>query len=63
VFALAGGFVVIQAIYYAVYFSISPQLAVRGRMPSPALWLPGMMGILLCRSIAMAGCSCACRSC
>ena len=43
VIALAGGFILIQAAYYAFYFIASPQLAVRGRMPSPALWLPLIM--------------------
>ena len=43
VLALAAGFVLIQAAYYAFYFIMSPQLAVRGRMPSPALWLPLLM--------------------
>jgi 4-amino-4-deoxy-L-arabinose transferase-like glycosyltransferase len=40
VLALAGAFVVWQAVYYAMYFLMSPQLAIRVRMPSPALWLP-----------------------
>ena len=43
VLGLAGGFVLLQAAYYAFYFIMSPQLAVRGRMPSPALWLPLLM--------------------
>lgn len=43
VLGLACGFIVIQAAYYAFYFIMSPQLAVRGRMPSPALWLPLLM--------------------
>ncbi len=43
VLALAGGFILLQAAYYAFYFIMSPQLAVRGRMPSPALWLPLLM--------------------
>jgi len=43
VLGLAGGFILIQAAYYCVYFLMSPQLAVRGRMPSPALWLPLLM--------------------
>lgn len=46
VLALAGLFVVWQAVYYAIYFVNSPQLALRGRMPSPALWLP-LMTLLL----------------
>ncbi|MGE3459825.1 MAG: ArnT family glycosyltransferase, partial [Kofleriaceae bacterium] len=42
-FAIVGGFVLIQAGYYAVYFIASPQLAIRGQIPAPALWLPLMM--------------------
>ncbi|HTR51542.1 MAG TPA: hypothetical protein VMJ10_12590 [Kofleriaceae bacterium] len=45
VLALVGGFVLWQALYYAVYFSISPAF-VRGPIP-PALWLPVMMVLLL----------------
>jgi 4-amino-4-deoxy-L-arabinose transferase-like glycosyltransferase len=40
VLALAGLFVLWQAAYYAIYFIKSPVIAIRGRMPSPALWLP-----------------------
>src|SRR5262245_35585262 len=47
VLALAGGFVLVQAAYYAYYFAASPQLAVRGRVLTPALWLPPLMVILL----------------
>ena len=43
VLGLAGGFVVAQAIYYAGYFAVSPQLAVRRTLVSPAIWLPGAM--------------------
>lgn len=43
ILGLACGFVLLQAAYYAWYFVVSPQLAVRGRMPSPALWLPLLM--------------------
>jgi 4-amino-4-deoxy-L-arabinose transferase-like glycosyltransferase len=53
VLALAGGFVVVQASYYAYYFLVSPQLAVRGVAVSPAIWLPVVMllwlGGLSCR--------------
>jgi 4-amino-4-deoxy-L-arabinose transferase-like glycosyltransferase len=42
VLGLAGGFVVVQAIYYAYYFAASPALAVRCPV-SPALWLPAAM--------------------
>lgn len=47
VLGLVGGFILLQAIYDAIYFAMSPQLAVRTRLPSPALWLPGMMIVLL----------------
>ena len=43
VLALAGGFVIAQAIYYAIYFTSSPQLGIRNRMPNPAIWLPLIM--------------------
>jgi len=44
---IGGGIVVIQAIYYLIYFIASPQLAVRGKLPTPALWLPLLMFLLL----------------
>ncbi len=47
VLALAGGFVLVQAIYYAVFFTLSPQLALRGKMLNPAIWLPGLMLLML----------------
>lgn len=47
VLALAGGFVLVQAIYYAVHFAQQPSLGIRGRIPNPALWLPAFMVILL----------------
>ena len=43
VLVLAGVFVLWQAAYYAIYFIKSPMLSIRGRMPSPALWLPLIM--------------------
>src|SRR5262249_58129646 len=46
VLGLAGGFVVIQAIYYAYYFVASPGLAV-GTPVSPAIWLPALMLVVL----------------
>ena len=46
VLALAGAFVGIQAIYYAYYFISSPQLALRGMIPNPALWLPLLMALV-----------------
>ncbi len=50
--ALAGGFVVVQAVYYAGYFLRAPEFAVRGPLSSPALWLPLLMFAMfggLCR--------------
>lgn len=47
VLGLAGGFVALQAIYYAIYFVASPQLAVPGVKVSPALWLPLAMALVL----------------
>jgi 4-amino-4-deoxy-L-arabinose transferase-like glycosyltransferase len=47
VLGIVGGIVVLQAIYYAGYFAMSPQLAMRGRLPTPALWLPAMMALML----------------
>ena len=43
VLGLIGAIVVAQAIHFAVYFALSPQLMVRGRMPPPAVWLPLLM--------------------
>ena len=39
----AGGFVVLQALYYAYYFTLSPILAVRLKLPPPAILLPAFM--------------------
>ena len=47
VLALAGGFVVVQAAYYAIHFAQQPSLGIRGRIPNPALWLPLLMGLYL----------------
>ena len=47
VLGLAGGCVVVQAIYYAYYFAVSPQLGVRGVVISPAIWLPLAMLVVL----------------
>jgi 4-amino-4-deoxy-L-arabinose transferase-like glycosyltransferase len=47
VLGLVGGLVVIQAIYYLTYFIQAPQLAVRMRIAPVALWLPGLMVMLL----------------
>jgi 4-amino-4-deoxy-L-arabinose transferase-like glycosyltransferase len=46
IIGLAAGFVVWQALYYAIYFAVSPALAVNGKVP-PAVWLPVMMIALL----------------
>jgi 4-amino-4-deoxy-L-arabinose transferase-like glycosyltransferase len=45
-FAICGGFVVVQAIYYAIYFTVSPRLAL-ARFPNPAIVLPGLMVLML----------------
>ncbi|MGN6110813.1 MAG: ArnT family glycosyltransferase [Kofleriaceae bacterium] len=47
VLGIAGGFVLAQAIYYALYFTMSPYLGIRGRVPDPAIWLPAVMVLLL----------------
>ncbi len=47
VLGLSCGFVLLQALYYAIYFVLSPQLAIRGPIPSPAIWLPGIMLLML----------------
>src|SRR6185436_4351181 len=46
VLGIVGAVVVVQAIYYAMYFATSPQLAVRMGF-APALWLPAMMLAML----------------
>ncbi len=43
--AIAGGFLLVQCVYYVVYFIASPQLAVR-RFPNPVLFFPLVMGVL-----------------
>ncbi len=45
--AIAGGFVVVQALYYAYYFSLSPVLAVRLKLPPPNVLLPAAMFLCL----------------
>jgi 4-amino-4-deoxy-L-arabinose transferase-like glycosyltransferase len=47
VLALAGGFVAIQAVDYAIYFIAAPRLGINGRILTPALWLPLMMAAML----------------
>jgi 4-amino-4-deoxy-L-arabinose transferase-like glycosyltransferase len=46
VLGLAGGFVVVQAAYYAYYFAAGGRLALRVVLP-PAIWLPAVMLVLL----------------
>ena len=43
VLGLIGAAILLQALYYAVYFARSPQVVVRGPMPPVALWLPLLM--------------------
>ena len=43
VLGLTGGVVAVQAIYYAIYFTVSPQLAIRTPFTHPNLWLPAVM--------------------
>ena len=45
VLGLAGAFVFVQAIAIAKSFITAPQIALRGPMPSPALWLPLLMAL------------------
>ncbi|MBS1122257.1 MAG: 4-amino-4-deoxy-L-arabinose transferase and related glycosyltransferase of family-like protein, partial [Deltaproteobacteria bacterium] len=47
VLAIAGGFVLVQAVYYGAYFTRMPLSGVTGRVPNPAFWLPGLMVLLL----------------
>ncbi|MDB4956307.1 MAG: 4-amino-4-deoxy-L-arabinose transferase and related glycosyltransferase of family-like protein [Myxococcales bacterium] len=44
---ICGGFVLIQAAYYAVYFTASPRLALV-RFPNPAIVLPLLMAVMFC---------------
>jgi 4-amino-4-deoxy-L-arabinose transferase-like glycosyltransferase len=46
-FLICGGFVLVQAVYYAMYFTASPRLALV-RFPNPAIVLPTMMALLFC---------------
>jgi 4-amino-4-deoxy-L-arabinose transferase-like glycosyltransferase len=43
--AIVGGFLLIQCVYYVLYFHASPRLAVR-RFPNPMLFFPLLMGLL-----------------
>ncbi|MBA3394205.1 MAG: glycosyltransferase family 39 protein [Deltaproteobacteria bacterium] len=47
VLGIAVGFVLLQATYYAYYFLRYPQLAIRSPMPTPAIWLPALMLLLV----------------
>ncbi len=47
VLGIAAGFVLLQAVYYAAYFTRMPLLGVRGQVPNPAIWLPALMVLLL----------------
>jgi 4-amino-4-deoxy-L-arabinose transferase-like glycosyltransferase len=48
---VCGGFVVVQAIYYAIYFALSPRIAVRV-FPYPAVFLPLMMAVMLAAMVS-----------
>jgi 4-amino-4-deoxy-L-arabinose transferase-like glycosyltransferase len=48
VFGIVIAFVGIQAVYDAVYFTLSPALAFRNAIPNPAIWLPALMLAFLC---------------
>lgn len=43
--AIVGGFLLLQCVYYVLYFLASPRLAVR-QFPSPVLFFPLLMGLL-----------------
>lgn len=45
VLGVCGAIVAIQALYYAVYFAVSPQLALRA-FPSPVVFFPALMALL-----------------
>lgn len=44
---IVGGFLLAQAVYYAVYFTVSPRLAPGVRFPLPNVVLPAAMAILV----------------
>lgn len=44
---IVGGFLLAQAVYYAVYFTVSPRLAPGVRFPVPQIVLPVMMALLV----------------
>jgi hypothetical protein len=43
---VCGGFAILQAIYYAVYFTVAPSIAIL-RFPRPAIFLPALIAVLL----------------
>jgi len=43
VLGIALGFVLLQAIYYAVFFGHGTPLGIKGAIPNPAIWLPALM--------------------
>ncbi len=43
--AIVGGFLLVQCVYYVMYFIASPRLAVR-QFPNPVLFFPLLMGLL-----------------
>lgn len=43
VMGIAIGFVLLQTIYYAIFFGRGPQLGLKGAIPNPAIWLPLLM--------------------
>jgi 4-amino-4-deoxy-L-arabinose transferase-like glycosyltransferase len=43
--AIVGGFLLLQCVYYVMYFVASPRLAVR-QFPNPVLFFPLLMGLL-----------------
>ena len=46
-FAIVGGFIAAQALYYAYYFTLSPVILVRGKFPNPAILFPLWMFLSL----------------
>jgi hypothetical protein len=44
---IVGGFLLAQALYYAVYFTVSPRLAAGVRFPAPNVVLPVAMALLV----------------
>ena len=46
-FLVAGGFVLVQALYYAYYFTVSPNLYGRMRFPWPNVVIPAFMALCM----------------